>query len=107
MSAGSVIVDCAAERGGNCELTDPNVEVLTENSVTILGPTNLASAVPHEASLMYAKNTVAFLLHLVREGELAIDLEDDIIAGTLVTRDGKIVNPRVLGSLEVGRVPGT
>lgn len=107
MPAGSVIVDCAAERGGNCELTDPDNEVVTENSVTILGPTNLASTVPHEASLMYAKNMVAFLLHVVREGKLAIDLEDEIIAGTLVTREGEIVNPRVLGSLEVGiSVPG-
>ena len=107
MPAGSVIVDCAAERGGNCELTDPDNDVVTENSVTILGPTNLASTVPHEASLMYAKNMVAFLLHVVREGKLAIDLEDEIIAGTLVTREGEIVNPRVLGSLEVGiSVPG-
>ena len=106
MPAGSVIVDCAAERGGNCELTDPDDEVLTGNSVTIVGPTNLASTVPHEASLMYAKNMVAFLLHVVPEGELALDLEDEIIAGTLVTRDGEIVNPRVLGSLEVDRVPG-
>lgn len=106
MPAGSVIVDCAAERGGNCELTDPDNEVVTENSVTILGPTNLASTVPHEASLMYAKNMVAFLLHVVREGKLAIDLEDEIIAGTLVTREGEIVNPRVLGSLEVSSVPG-
>ena len=106
MPAGSVIVDCAAERGGNCELTDPDNEVVTENSVTILGPTNLASTVPHEASLMYAKNMVAFLKHVVREGVLAIDLEDEIISGTLVTRDGEIVNPRVLGSLEVDRVPG-
>ena len=85
MPAGSV--DCAAERGGNCELTDPDNEVVTGNSVTILGPTNLASTVPHEASLMYAKNMVAFLLHVVREGKLAIDLEDEIVAGTLVTRE--------------------
>jgi NAD(P) transhydrogenase subunit alpha len=106
MPAGSVIVDCAAERGGNCELTNPNHRVVTENSVTILGPTNLASTVPHEASLMYAKNMVAFLLHVVRDGELELDLEDEIIAGTLVTREGKIVNARVLGSLEVGRVSG-
>jgi NAD(P) transhydrogenase subunit alpha len=106
MPAGSVIVDCAAERGGNCELTNPNHRVVTENSVTILGPTNLASTVPHEASLMYAKNMIAFLLHVVRDGELELDLEDEIIAGTLVTREGKIVNARVLESLEEGHVPG-
>ena len=55
---------------------------------------------------MYAKNMIAFLLHVVRDGELELDLEDEIIAGTLVTREGKIVNARVLESLEVGRVPG-
>jgi NAD(P) transhydrogenase subunit alpha len=62
--------------------------------------------VPHEASLMYAKNMIAFLLHVVHDGELELDLEDEIIAGTLVTREGKIVNARVLGSLEVDSVPG-
>jgi proton-translocating NAD(P)+ transhydrogenase subunit alpha len=106
MAPGSVVVDLAAERGGNCELTNPNHRVVTDNSVTILGPTNLPSTVPHEASLMYAKNMTAFLLHVVHDGELELDLEDEIIAGTLVTRDGTIVNARVLESLEVGRVPG-
>lgn len=106
MPAGSVVVDCAAERGGNCELTNPNHRVVTDNSVTILGPTNLPSMVPHEASLMYAKNMTAFLQHVVHDGELDLDLEDEIIAGTLVTRDGTIVHARVLESLEVGRVPG-
>jgi NAD(P) transhydrogenase subunit alpha len=107
MSQGSVIVDCAAERGGNCALTRPNHRVVTENRVTVLGPTNLASTVPHEASVMYAKNMTAFLLHIVRDGRLELDLQDEIIAGTLVTRNGEIVNERVLESLaEVGHVRG-
>src|SRR5581483_10601444 len=81
MQPGSVIIDTAAERGGNCELTRPNRRVVTENRVTILGPTNLAATVPHEASLMYAKNVTAFLLHLVRDGKLELDLEEEIIKG--------------------------
>ena len=99
MQPGSVIVDCAAERGGNCELTRPNHRVVTENQVTIFGPTNLAARVPRDASSMYAKNITAFLLHLVRDGEIRIDLEDEIIRGTLVTQGGEIVNKRVLESL--------
>jgi NAD(P) transhydrogenase subunit alpha len=99
MQPGSVIVDCAAERGGNCELTRANHRVVTENGVMVLGPTNLPSQVPYEASVMYAKNAAAFLLHIVRDGALAIDLEDEIVKGTLVTREGEIVNKRVLESL--------
>jgi NAD(P) transhydrogenase subunit alpha len=99
MQPGSVIVDCAAERGGNCELTRANHRVVTDNGVTVLGPTNLPSQVPYEASVMYAKNAAAFLLHIVRDGALAIDPEDEIVKGTLVTREGEIVNKRVLESL--------
>ncbi len=104
MQPGSVIIDCAAERGGNCELTRANKRVVTENRITILGPTNIASSVPHEASQMYAKNMAAFLINLVKDGELEIDLEDEIIKGTLVTRAGEIVHARVREALaEVGR----
>jgi len=99
MQPGSVIVDCAAERGGNCELTRANHRVVTENGVMVLGPTNLPSQVPHEASMMYAKNASAFLLHIVRDGALTIDPEDEIVKGTLVTREGEIINKRVLESL--------
>lgn len=99
MQPGSVVVDCAAERGGNCELTKPNKRVVTENGITILGPTNLASKVPYEASSMYAKNVTAFLLHLVKDGRIDLDLEDEIISGTLVTQGGEIVNKRVRESL--------
>ncbi len=104
MQPGSVIIDCAAERGGNCELTRANKRVVTENRITILGPTNLASSVPHEASRMYAKNMAAFLINLVKDGEFQIDLEDEIVRGTLVTRAGEIVHARVREALaEVGR----
>jgi len=99
MQPGSVVVDTAAERGGNCELTRPNHRTVTENGVTIFGPTNLAASVPHEASAMYAKNIAAFLLLLVKDGKLEIDLEDEIVAGTLVTRGGEVVHKRVVEAL--------
>ena len=99
MQPGSVIIDCAAERGGNCELTRPNKWVVTENHVMILGPTNLASTVPFETSHMYAKNVTAFLLLLVKDGKLQIDYEDEIVKGTLVTREGEIVNKKVKEAL--------
>jgi NAD(P) transhydrogenase subunit alpha len=94
MAPGSVIVDLASERGGNCELTRPG-EVAIEHGVSIIGWINLASRVPYHASQMYARNLTAFLLHLVQEGKLRLNLEDEIIRSTLVTRQGEIVNPRV------------
>ena len=95
MKAGSVIVDVAAERGGNCELTRPGEDV-EENGVTILGPANLPSLVPVDASQMYARNISAFLLHMIKEDRLEVDPEDEIVRETLLTRDGKVVHPRVL-----------
>ncbi|MXY23201.1 MAG: Re/Si-specific NAD(P)(+) transhydrogenase subunit alpha [Acidobacteria bacterium] len=95
MSPGSVVVDLAAERGGNCELTQGDETVVTDNGVTILGPTNLPATVPYHASQMYAKNISTLLLHLVKDGELALDMEDEITAGTLVSRDGAVVHPRI------------
>jgi NAD(P) transhydrogenase subunit alpha len=94
MAPGSVIVDLAAERGGNCELTRPG-ELVVEHRVTIIGTINLASSVPYHASQMYARNVSAFLLHLVKEGKLQVNLEDEILHETLVTRVGEVVNPRV------------
>ena len=94
MAPGSVIVDLASERGGNCEITRPG-EVVIEHGVSIIGWINLASRVPYHASQMYARNLSAFLLHLVQEGKLRLHLEDEIIRSTLVTRQGEIVNPRV------------
>jgi proton-translocating NAD(P)+ transhydrogenase subunit alpha len=99
MQPGSVIVDCAAERGGNCALTRANHRTVTENGVTIFGPTNLPATVPHEASQMYSKNMANFLLLLVKDGKLDIDLEDEIVKGTLVTREGEVIHKRVLEAL--------
>lgn len=94
MAPGSVIVDLAAERGGNCELTRAD-QVVGHQGVTIVGLTNLPSTVPTHASQMYAKNVATFLLHLVKKGELKLDLEDEILRETLVTRGGEVVLPRV------------
>jgi len=94
MAPGSVIVDLAAERGGNCELTKPGQRII-EHGVTIIGYINMASTVPYHASQMYAKNLTAFLLHLGKEGKLQVNLEDEITRETLLTRDGEIVNARV------------
>ncbi|HTT61836.1 MAG TPA: NAD(P) transhydrogenase subunit alpha [Bryobacteraceae bacterium] len=94
MAPGSVIVDLAAERGGNCEATRA-AEIVVEHGVTIIGTINLASTVPYHASQMYARNITSFLLHLFREGKPAPDLEDEIARETLVTRGGEIVNARL------------
>jgi len=94
MAPGSVIVDLAAERGGNCELTKPD-EIIVEHNVTIIGEFNLAATVPYHASSLYARNISAFLLHLVKEGKVQLDMNDEIIRETLVTRDGEVVSARV------------
>jgi NAD(P) transhydrogenase subunit alpha len=100
MAPGSVIVDVAAERGGNCELTVPG-ETVVSGGVSILGPSNLPSETPYHASQMYSKNISTFLMHLVREGELKLDLDDEIIRDTLIARDGRVVHPRVCESLGI------
>ncbi|MCB1161239.1 MAG: Re/Si-specific NAD(P)(+) transhydrogenase subunit alpha [Candidatus Krumholzibacteriia bacterium] len=94
MAPGSVIVDLAAERGGNCELTQPG-ETAVVGGVSILGPPNLPSDVPFHASQMFAKNVANFLLNMVKEGQLTIDRADEIVDGTLVTQGGAVVNERV------------
>ena len=94
MAPGSVIVDLASERGGNCELTKP-AESVVEHGVTVIGTFNLASSVPYHASQMYARNLSAFLLHLVRDGRLQLNLEDEIVRETLLTKDGEVFNARV------------
>lgn len=102
MAPGSVIVDLAAERGGNCELTKPG-ETVNAHGVTILGPIDLPATIPYHASQMYARNISTFLLHLVKDGKLALDLEDEITRETLVARGGEVVHPRVRQAL--GLVP--
>ena len=94
MAPGSVIVDLAAERGGNCELTVPE-QTVVNSGVTIVGEINMASRVPYHASQMYARNLTAFLLHIVKQGKLQIDMEDEITRETLLTRGGEIVQSRI------------
>jgi H+-translocating NAD(P) transhydrogenase subunit alpha len=94
MAPGSVIVDLAAERGGNCELTQAG-ETVVKHGVTIVGAINLASHVPYHASQMYARNLTAFLTHLVKDGKLQLNREDEITRDTLVTSGGQIVNALV------------
>jgi NAD(P) transhydrogenase subunit alpha len=94
MAPGSVIVDLAAERGGNCELTRAG-ETIVEHGVTIIGHFNLASAVPFHASQMYSRNLTAFLLNLVKDGKIQFNATDEIHRETLLTRSGEIVNARV------------
>ena len=95
MQPGSVIIDIAAERGGNCEVTRPG-ETIVEQGVSVLGPLNVPSMVPFHASQMYASNVTSFVKLLFKEGALNINQEDEIIRETLVTHEGKIVHPRVL-----------
>ena len=100
MAPGSVIVDLASERGGNCELTRCG-EIIVEHGVTIIGLHNLASSVPFHASQMYARNLTAFLLSLVKDGKVQFNPEDEIHRETLLTRGGEIVNPRVREFLQL------
>jgi H+-translocating NAD(P) transhydrogenase subunit alpha len=91
MKLGSVIVDLAAETGGNCELTEPGETVVREG-ITIVGPIGLASSMPDHASSLYARNVQALLALMVKDGELSLDFDDEIITGACITRDGEIVH---------------
>jgi NAD(P) transhydrogenase subunit alpha len=92
MTPGSVIVDLAAETGGNCELTEPG-ETVVRDGVTIVGPLNLASTMPDHASSLYARNVQSLLdLMAGEEGALSLDFEDEVLAGACITRDGEIVH---------------
>ena len=94
MVPGSVIVDLAAERGGNCALTKADQRIV-ENGVTILGPTNIAADVPKDASIMFSNNVVKFLLNMVPKGEPKIDTNDEIVRDTLCTQSGQVVQSRL------------
>jgi NAD(P) transhydrogenase subunit alpha len=99
MAPGTVIVDLAAERGGNCELTKPD-ETVVHRGVTILGPSNPAALVPFHSSQMYARNITTFLTHLLgkegaRQQTMPIDPNEEITRETLLTRNGDVVHPRV------------
>ena len=91
MRPGAVIVDLAGEAGGNCELTEAGQTVVRED-VTIVGPTNLASTMPDHASSLYARNVQSLLELMVKEGELSLDFEDEVLEGACITRDGEIVH---------------
>jgi len=105
MAPGSVIVDLAGERGGNCELTRPG-EIVVEHGVTIIGWFNLASTVPYHASQMYARNVTAFLLYLIKDGKLQLNLEDEIVRDTLLTHGGEVANARVREFFGLPALPG-
>jgi NAD(P) transhydrogenase subunit alpha len=102
MAPGSLIVDIAAERGGNCELTRQG-ETVVSDGVTIMGQLNLPSTIPYHASQLYAKNIATFLKYLIKDATLALnqqldrqlDLQDEIVRETLVTHGGEVVHPRV------------
>ncbi len=94
MKPGSVIIDLAAERGGNCELTVPG-EIVEKYGVKIVGTTNLPSEIPYDASQMYSRNITNFLSLLIKEGELHINLEDEIVKDTLLFREGELVSERI------------
>lgn len=99
MARGSVVVDIAAERGGNCEVTEAGATIV-HRGVTVMGPLNLAASVPNHASQMYSSNVAALLKHLVKDGQLIINLEDEITNDTLVTHGGAVVHARVKRLLE-------
>jgi len=94
MTPGGVIVDLAAERGGNCEVSEPDQRVIYAG-VAVLGPTNLPSEVPYHASQMFSNNVTKFLLNMVKDGQAEVNVEDEIIRDTLVASDGEVANPRL------------
>ena len=104
MQHGSVIVDLAAERGGNCELTEADQQVVHQG-VTIFGPTNLPSTLAYHASQMYSNNICTFLKLMAKNGQLNINKEDEIIAGTLVAEAGQVVHPTLRKLLNMDPVP--
>jgi len=98
MRPGSVIVDLAAEQGGNCALTEPGQEVV-RHGVAIIGPTNLPSTVPFHSSQMYARTVTAFLAHLLKDGRIHLDLNDELTRAPLVTHGGEILHPAIKAAL--------
>lgn len=99
MKPGAVIVDMAADSGGNCELSKPETEVVTERGVVIIGPKNLPGSVAHTTSTLYSNNLATFLDELLDDGKLNIDLENQVIRDTLVCKAGEITNDRIREAL--------
>jgi NAD(P) transhydrogenase subunit alpha len=104
MRPGSVVVDLAAEQGGNCEASAPGADV-ARHGVKVLAPLGLAATVPHHASQLYARNVVNFVVNLARKGELHLDADDEIVRGSMLTRNGEIVHPRVREALGLAPRP--
>ena len=104
MAPGSVIVDLAAERGGNCELTKM-AETIKVHSVTIIGAINLASTVPYHASQMYARNLMTFLTYMVKDGKPQLNMQDEISRETMITSGGEIINPRIRDFFKLPPLP--
>lgn len=100
MKPGSIIVDLAAQNGGNCELTQPGQTYTTDNGVTIFAPLNITAMVPVHASQLYSRNVLNFLKLIVKSGLLTLDMNDEIISGSCVAHQGEIVNQRVASALE-------
>ena len=94
MNPGSVVVDLAAERGGNCECTRPG-ETVSVHGVTVMGPLNLPATVPYHASQMFSKNLLSFFQNMVKNGAIDLNLEDEIIRDTMITKGGEVVSPRI------------
>ena len=102
MRPGSVIIDLAAELGGNCEVTKPG-ETILHNGVQIYGMTNVPATMPQHASQLYSKNMLTLLQHLIKDGAIHYDFADEITKGTVLTHDGKILHEPTLAALQGSR----
>jgi NAD(P) transhydrogenase subunit alpha len=98
MKRGSMVIDLAGATGGNCALSKAD-EVIDSDGVTIMAPTNLAATVPVHASQLYSRNVTAFLSELIKDGELHVDLKNDVVGPACVTHDGQVVNERTAAVL--------
>jgi NAD(P) transhydrogenase subunit alpha len=104
MKPGSVIVDLAAEQGGNCEASEPGRDVVRDG-VKVLAPLSLATTVPHHASQLYARNVANFVVNMVKKGELQLDADDEIVRESMLTRGREVVAPRVREALSLPALP--
>jgi len=104
MRPGSVVVDLAAEQGGNCEASEPGKDVVRDG-VRVLAPISLATTIPHHASQLYARNVANFVVNMVKKGELQLDAGDEIVRDSMLTRGGEVVHPRVREALGLAPLP--
>jgi NAD(P) transhydrogenase subunit alpha len=99
MKRGSIIIDLAGATGGNCALSQAD-ETIERDGVTIVAPTNLAATIPVHASQLYSRNVTSFLSLLIKDGQLQIDMKDDVVGPSCVTHNGEVVNQRVAAALQ-------